>query len=825
MREDETSVHFFMVLLKFSFMKEKIYAKWKGKALVRLSLLLNFLCLSASRAAAQDSPIVLENDSSYEIEMFHDYRYIYEATDDGELKLVAPAAVNLCSDDENFSNPQALRPGGYEDDGRSYSMVTVRAGETYYFSMSSGVGSGTLSVFFTKGVAPLTLVMATPLAGSALEVSMGEKVDFQFNRNVALADGGKCTLSAANESAEVTPRISNDYLSVPYRDTLYDWLKNGKVKAGDSITFTVTGLQNADDENDKYNGDGTFTIKYAAGKVPAELVEMSPKPGEGRKFLSYYLEGNEDGLFVLSFTKRVENGRVRLSYGNDVEALYTEELDNEKVKVTGDGKLVLDFSGKLRTPEVMLPDFTGEEYPTTIVLTVFDVKDIDGNYTYDPESGTIGSYTFEYDYEVVTSNVNHEWTPADGASLYGLKEIKLWIEDKDAFTFEGATFSWDDVEGKRSLATVPIDEITASDPGDGGVEWTIPLPQMNYIEGSEVTVILEDLKSSDGIDHLKEFKATFLTIQTAPPPFEFSSVHFLGISPDPETFVIEDTTQNEFTLTFDGRVILNAENAFVVRGEEGFFPFESITPGEGDTIWTVKVDLDSLLASAPDGVMPSLVMSFAPTDEEGKLIEGNTGEEETSVLLFEYQCAAGIPDFTVTPESGSVLESLDTVTVSLQTGITPSYSPEAGNIVLYDEKGDSVAWVSDCEPYVPEESYDDPGYSITKVYLVLSGTITEDGVYRLHIPAGWFNLSGHMSPGLSEGETAPLGNSKEMDVTYTIAQGTAVPGHIGDTLDEKGGVTVYAVDGRLVLKSDDAAGVKNLKKGLYIVNGKKVVVK
>ena len=81
---------------------------------------------------------------------------------------------------------------------------------------------------------------------------------------------------------------------------LYKWLKEGNVKAGDEVVLTVTGLCNANDESDKYNGNGVLTVKYIAGALPAELVSVANSPEE-MNFLSYYLPTDERGVVTLTF--------------------------------------------------------------------------------------------------------------------------------------------------------------------------------------------------------------------------------------------------------------------------------------------------------------------------------------------------------------------------------------------------------------------------------------------------------------------------------------------------------------------------------------------
>lgn len=73
-----------------------------------------------------------------------------------------------------------------------------------------------------------------------------------------------------------------------------------------------------------------------------------------------------------------------------------------------------------------------------------------------------------------------------------------------------------------------------------------------------------------------------------------------------------------------------------------------------------------------------------------------------------------------------------------------------------------------------------------------------------------------------DGVESPDGVDHE-DYTYEFINNTDAIDHI--VADADGIVDVYTIDGICVLRNADAAAVKNLRNGLYVINGKKVVVK
>ncbi len=95
------------------------------------------------------------------------------------------------------------------------------------------------------------------------------------------------------------------------------------------------------------------------------------------------------------------------------------------------------------------------------------------------------------------------------------------------------------------------------------------------------------------------------------------------------------------------------------------------------------------------------------------------------------------------------------------------------------------------------------------IYLA-DGAITKAGTYTLTIPAGAI---------IGDSETDV---NKEIVVVYTIATGDGIDNIVAQA---GGKVDVYTVNGTCVLRNADAAAVKALRRGLYIINGKKVMLK
>lgn len=85
----------------------------------------------------------------------------------------------------------------------------------------------------------------------------------------------------------------------------------------------------------------------------------------------------------------------------------------------------------------------------------------------------------------------------------------------------------------------------------------------------------------------------------------------------------------------------------------------------------------------------------------------------------------------------------------------------------------------------------------------------EAGIYNLNVREGMFVLDG-------------VHNSPEINAVYYIDPTVGIGSRFAD---ENGNVTVFSIDGHLILENVPAAEIRNLESGLYIINGVKVVLK
>lgn len=307
----------------------------------------------------------------------------------------------------------------------------------------------------------------------------------------------------------------------------------------------------------------------------------------------------------------------------------------------------------------------------------------------------------------------------------------------------------------------------------------------NYNQGTPEVVTLSYVGTSEGI--------------------RYSDVTLESITPA-EDFVITDKTQNKFVVKFSGAVEMVESLTYINMGQGATQTFESIVANDDKTEYTLTI-AESVLET----LRTTVYIVFAANDLEGNRVQGTSGEGEFSCFAVEYATTIGIPDLTVAPDAAAEQASLNTFTIGCAEGITPSWT--AGNITLTDANGNAIA-LNDPEAVIPADKASDWSYVPTEWTVSLKEELTTIGAYTLTIPAGYFNI------GSTQGQVL---SSKETVVVFNITE--EARGIKGIALDADADVVVYNVAGVVVANGKASEVLKSLTKGIYIVNGKKYVVK
>ena len=436
--------------------------------------------------------------------------FYYDATEDGTLVLTGVAQPGIAYLD-------SLRETMADDTNSSYvngvkvSSTVVTTGTRYYFA-TSGVFS--VDTTFTAELitedTPLTLSSVSPAEYDTISVTGTGLITITFNLGVTFDDA---TLSVNDAEESVSSNSSSkQVLSFDVKSVIYDWIQAGTAELGDTVTLTITGLCAASYSDKLYGDDGILSLKFICPDYPMMIEEESTP----ETFLSYWVEGDEDGIMTLTFSENIYSGTnetyqpgARLTFGgSDDSDYYQEALD-----VTIDGnKLILDFTGKLRTLDAMgatslyVLDSSGN--PTdelrTMNLKVYNVCDEDGNTAYSSVSGNLGSYSYSFDYEQITVDVSWEFTPEDGTTLEGTEWIELAMVGYDVISFEGVeidytyrdeqytdTLTFDDlvIETDALVADFTYVMIPVKDEMQTSVDIAVSLVNTTYTDGISRTPI------------------------------------------------------------------------------------------------------------------------------------------------------------------------------------------------------------------------------------------------------------------------------------------------------------------------------------------------
>jgi len=220
--------------------------------------------------------------------------------------------------------------------------------------------------------------------------------------------------------------------------------------------------------------------------------------------------------------------------------------------------------------------------------------------------------------------------------------------------------------------------------------------------------------------------------------YAYSPVKVVSITPELGSALTKEN--NTIMVVFSDKVTLTAERNGGMMGDNTAIP---ATASEDGKTWTLTVP-ESVLTSTSG----SLNLNVYVKDADGKVLQGNMGEDENSYFVWAFTCNEGAPEFTVTPAAGTI-EKLEKVRVSYPGGINESYATTEKIQVL---KGDEVVYTFTDN----DMSYD--WIDITWLDYTLSTPITEPGTYTVVFPNIYFSL----------GEEFNGCMSKKQTVTYTI---------------------------------------------------------
>ena len=742
------------------------------------------VCLMTTIVASAAEWTPFETGVKYDFKFMEDQNFKFVPTEDGILRIYAQETNISVSTDETTAGDK-ISAWKYvpttDEDGTSWSGYTeasLKAGTPYYINVPGTLSKSTTKYFkgvFEAGVNELKLTAINFEEGKTFDISdtRGGQLNLSFNMNAKSEETNVKIGNIIDCNVETRTSTNAGSLYVLLKDSLISWLNKGKIVGGEEMIITIKNIRAAADENIKYGKDGNLTLKFLTPSKPHTLVSKQlPDP-----FLSYWPKGDERGMIVLTFDSDVMAGDAQTAKGSftlgyaEMDDVYVESLEPSMFRAEGN-KLYIDFTGKLRTKETM-----GLKNDWDIItLRLMNVKMADGTNVFSAGAGTSGSFTFTMKYKEYKSNLAFELTPADGEKLTE-NTVKIYFSDKNAITFEGVKFTYQD-ENDKKYQTVVTEGITSTEEGDEAIEYVIPITDA-IKNGKNVRFTLTGVVANDGLDHSditarwnpgQELVAT-LTPSRA---YMNESVKEVDVVKNYYRHVLEfneDITINENATAADvtykdtksGRIIY------------GFV--KSVNNNSKQVIVIPAEDLKDKHEYELT-INERVIVNKEFVETNGKY--GNVMPEQS--YKFTIYANKDAYDFMTSPVEGSTVHEISTIVCSMKPGSEAGtsaigYAHRTDKFVyLLNEKNEKVATAT-C------------GDVENGMFISFSPAITEPGTYTVHIEDSvYFVGTGYDA----------LQNEKPVEFKYTIAEAPKVLEFTTDPVNES---TVQEI-GEIVIMSD-----------------------
>lgn len=693
----------------------------------------------------------------------------------------------------------------------------------------------------------LKVVEADPAAGSTLEgFAPGDKITVKLNKGYGYLRAHVDDPEMAADVVELVPveGAENTYTFGPT-----DWSDIDKEAPGwtfyEGVTYDIViEAWNSKEDCDNYEPVvETAKLQYVGSAKAVtysdiKVISVSPDPNETDKAKMLSSTNNK---FTVEFSGEVDIKEISEPTSNDGENI---PITNYETTVNGEGHTVLTIT----YDDIADTDFQRGAY---IVATDKDgnaLHDMDGLY-----SGSFveasGAYSFTIacadgrtaDMSLTYSDVDpaegsyfidESWTQVtfklgNGQSSYGDGggyAITPGAKGRVIRRYNAGT----ELEERDVLFSIDGDVVTAKFCKKGTVDQEAgtgtgqPISQPD-LSGAFVYVLqIDPMSFGDGNFEYDNYWMTQLdgSKGRCNPAWEmeFHKVSFLAgvssVSPEPYNvsgeFNEEIPQEIEITVqTTDasGNVVegkeINVQAVQIAYGQNQNINVPAST-GEGDGGYTVDIESGVIIVPVPEELKDEksiTVFVTATTQSGAPIVYG--AEDGLQTIMLVYQKPKNILTPTsVTPDPDNAVQKLSEVTMTFAN--TNIGEVKAGSeITLTDNAGVPVAvcTIDVGQPYDGVNTHD--------VVVMPDKEITEAGVYTLTIPEGtiYDENADLYNPGLTIKFT--------VDPTLTSIDGI--------TVNADGTVKIYTVDGVYVGEGPAAEMLGKLAKGVYIVNGTKIV--
>lgn len=571
-----------------------------------------------------------------------------------------------------------------------------------------------------------------------------------------------------------------------------------KLMQGHTYAAEFTAYRSEEDDN--YNAEPIdtaqvlfFGLTKGYEYSPYKLTKITPEPGS-------VLETENDGVFNLTFDGLVSlvDSTTFINKGMGMIQPF------ESITPKDEGATRFSKTWELKISPEFLASVPGK-VDISIVACDEQGRRVKGNL------GTDETTHFYYSYDTNTGGKDFSSEPSDSATTDRIAAVNCDYADGIGMSYE-----------MRDDAAVMYDKDGKEVAKVKEAELYIPEEEMDNWDYIPTRIILHlDKEVTEKGDYTFEVPARYFLLgqQFSAEPNKKTTLHFTidgavhelvkTFEPDSVSPVqapeIAGEKLSEFTLTYYREAGINTQvtTPVTVMSLEGRTQVATATPSvDKNNPNKIVFTLDKEISTAGNyrvDIPEGLIGDTLYINSGYKLGHCNSAES----LSFTLAKLIDVNKITADPANGSMVTELKRIVLTFDEAdnVAPSYDPSFV-IELRNDKGEKVAdATSDTDWNIPEYN---------KIPVDLAEAFSTLGTYTLHIPAGFYNIN--------DGTQV----NKDIDLTYTI---TTAEGITGVVAADNGVYKVFTVGGAKVMTTTDKAQLKKLTSGLYIINGKKVVIK
>ena len=693
----------------------------------------------------------------------------------------------------------------------NFSSLEVEAGKTYviynnrqlFFDLEIAVS------FEEKGASSLQVVSSEPEQGSKVEkISWDNQVKVTLNKKVKYVhcefhgDEGimhQYYTSEAEEGEDVImvgpAKIEKDGRVLDNAWYMYE---------GSTYEIIIESYQTKEGMEQGTETPEKTTLTFEGGtpkveKTVVNLVKVEPEPNVVYPTEDQMLSFKDDRKVVtVEVDKKVEVKKCVYPMGmygtldwEKAEVSYTEE-GHSIIKCTM-SEAFYNFMGTIVTDVILQLDLTDEEG-----------NEIEPKAEGFPESVVFGSgYNFAFgvnDGRFADASLSFKSvTPAENSYSTSLDKIEFTYGEK-VYTTSTATAAV--YKGEEKVADAIL--TTNEDETGLGLVVTAQFVEIGTQTPKEINefgaYVLKVDSQSIANEYFNEETPWTDGLQghgTCNPDFT------VAFNIDPAILAVESVDPAPYVEGGEYSKEIPAEIKITLSGENAKVNSALVTYGMNTRVPAeTKVEGKVITVTVPEVALAenSIGVSVAAVNENGTPISYGTD----GVILLAYQMPKNILVPTeVTPADGSTVKSIATVelTVDSKYGVGEL---NTNNVITVKKDGAEASNISAAIDYAT-------GDDMNKMMITFTPEITEDGTYTVVIPEETFyDLDGNLF-------------NPELTYTFIVDKSTNIGGV--EVEDANAVVEVYSVDGCLVSKGKKADVMKKLVKGIYIINGQKVVIR